>query len=131
MPGRGRPFVRGQSGNSAGRPKKHVSDADVRRLCQHEGQASIDALVRIRDDPKSPASAVIQAANTLLDRGYGRITMPQVLTPADATVPTGVIEAPRPCQTVEEWQAQADAWVEFQQRQLRNGPPELNSPKKH
>jgi hypothetical protein len=103
----------------------------LRKLCQEEGEDSVKALVRIRDNPNSPASAVIQAASTLLDRGYGRVTMPQVLTSADATVSTGVIEAPRPCQTVEEWQAQADAWVEFQQRQLRNGPPQLNGPKKH
>jgi hypothetical protein len=116
MPGSGRPFIKGQSGNPAGRPKKYVSDADVRRLCQREGQASIDALVRVRDDPKSPASAVIQAASTLLDRGYGKVTMPQVLSQPDTNVPTGVIEAPRPCRTAEEWQQSADAWVEYQRR---------------
>jgi hypothetical protein len=123
--------MHGQSGNPKGRPRKHVSDPELRELCQEEGEASVKALVRIRDDPKSPPTAVIQAASVLLDRGYGKVTMPQVFTPPDATVPTGVIEAPRPCRTAEEWQQSADAWVEYQQRQLRNRPPALNGPKKH
>ena len=46
----------------------------------------------------------------------------QTVMPADTAVPTGVIEAPRPCLTVEEWQAQADAWVQFQARQARGEP---------
>jgi hypothetical protein len=122
--------MHGQSGNPKGRPRKHVSDPELRRLCQEEGEASVKALVRIRDNPKSPPTAVIQAASTILDRAYGRVTMAQVLTPVDTNIPTGVIEAPRPCRTAEEWQAQADAWVEYQQK-LRNGPPQLNGPKKH
>jgi hypothetical protein len=42
--------------------------------------------------------------------------MPQVLTPVNTNIPTGVIEAPRPCRTAEEWQQQADAWVAYQQK---------------
>jgi hypothetical protein len=59
----------GQSGNPGGRPRVV---ADVRALAQLEGPASIAALARVRDNPKSPPAAVVSASLALLDRGFGR-----------------------------------------------------------
>jgi hypothetical protein len=62
------PFEKGKSGNPGGRP----SDAKLRDLCRAQTEASIKALIRIRDNKKSPAAAVVAAAVAILDRGYGK-----------------------------------------------------------
>jgi hypothetical protein len=46
--------------------------ADVRALARLEGPASIAALARVRDNPKSPPAVVVSASLALLDRGFGR-----------------------------------------------------------
>lgn len=70
-------FVKGQSGNPGGRPK---AVKEVIEAAQLEGVASVEALVRIRDDADDP-HAVIAAAKALLERGYGKPFQP--LTGAD------------------------------------------------
>ena len=70
----------GQSGNPGGRPRVV---ADIRALAQAEGDACIAALKRVMDDPKSPAAAKVQAAQALLDRGYGRAIQRQELSGPD------------------------------------------------
>lgn len=63
------PWVKGQSGNPGGLSK---GLRQVRDLARAETEACVNALVRIRDAKRSPAQAVVAAANALLDRGWGK-----------------------------------------------------------
>jgi hypothetical protein len=49
-----------------------VLEADVRALARASGEKSIALLEMIRDDPEAPPAVRCLAANSLLDRGYGR-----------------------------------------------------------
>ena len=65
----GRPFQKGTSGNAGGRPKAAHSIQDLAR--KHTIEA-LDVLVQIMLNEKAPPNARVAAANTLLDRGYGK-----------------------------------------------------------
>jgi hypothetical protein len=87
---RGRPFAKGQSGKSGGRPIKPKTieqrklEHDVRMFARDRGAEAIDKLValmrgvvRVEIDRKPvdmlvPPMTQLAAANALLDRGYGR-----------------------------------------------------------
>jgi hypothetical protein len=76
---RGRPFAKGRSGNPGGRlagPPKTAEqkkyDADVRALAREHGPDAIQKLSEIMGDANAPHAARVSAANSLLDRGYGR-----------------------------------------------------------
>ena len=62
-------FQKGQSGNPGGRPKVV---GEVRQLAQLYSAEAIETLVTIMQDAKAPPAARTHAANSLLDRGYGR-----------------------------------------------------------
>jgi hypothetical protein len=81
MPGKGRPFQKGISGNPGGRPKVL---GDVQELARQKPEA-ITTLANIMNDEKAPSAARVAAANALLDRGYGKPTQPisQTLTKID------------------------------------------------
>jgi hypothetical protein len=92
------PFKKGQSGNPGGRPKVI---AEVKELARaHTGEA-IETLVAIMTNPKSAPAARVSAANSLLDRGYGK--PPQHITGEGG--PVYVARLPEPCKTAEEWEA--------------------------
>lgn len=63
----GRPFVAGQSGNPGGRPKVL---RQLRELARGHTERAIGVLVECLDDPDPRVRLV--AANTLLDRGWGK-----------------------------------------------------------
>lgn len=70
---RGRPFVKGQSGNPRGRPPSGQSLAEcVRRLGGEEGGAYVAQLLRLATAPDTRARDRLAAIGVLLDRGYGR-----------------------------------------------------------
>jgi hypothetical protein len=73
MPGKGRPFPKGVSGNPGGRPKVL---GDVQELAREQSPQAINTLSKIMNDEKTPPAARVAAANALLDRGYGKPTQP-------------------------------------------------------
>jgi HEAT repeat protein len=73
MPGRGRPFQKGVSGNPGGRPRLL---AEVQGLAREKSPEAINSLANVMRDEKAPPAARVAAANALLDRGYGKPTQP-------------------------------------------------------
>jgi hypothetical protein len=65
--GKGRPFVKGQSGNPGGRLRAPL---DVQELARAHTKEAVLALVQALDDPRHAVSAAV----ALLDRGWGRPT---------------------------------------------------------
>ncbi len=63
------PFAKGQSGNPGGRPKALRAVEDAAR--EHT-PAAIETLATICGDAAQPAAARVTAANSLLDRAWGR-----------------------------------------------------------
>lgn len=74
------PFVKGQSGNPNGRPKK-AGDGDLRDLARRRCPEMLDVLVKIALDEQKAAAARVTAASAVLDRGYGK--PPQSLADPD------------------------------------------------
>src|SRR5262245_675061 len=69
MPGPGRRFPKGTSGNLRGRPK---ADHNITELARSYCRRAIAVLGEIMDDPKATPTARAIAAEKILDRGYGR-----------------------------------------------------------
>jgi hypothetical protein len=67
------PFEPGKSGNPGGRKKQDVS---VRELARAHGVDAIATLVEVMKDVKAPPSARVSAANSVLDRGFGKPVQP-------------------------------------------------------
>jgi hypothetical protein len=69
-----RPFKPGQSGNPGGRSKAQI---DVRNAARAYTQEAIDTLVLVMRNRKPGEAAM--AANSLLDRGWGKPTYSEPL----------------------------------------------------
>ena len=65
-------FAKGTSGNPGGRPKVV---GGIRDLAREHSADAIRTLAGIMNSPKEDARARVAAANSLLDRGFGK---PQV-----------------------------------------------------
>jgi hypothetical protein len=64
-------FVQGKSGNPGGRPRVV---RDLRDLAREHTPDAIATLVTVMNDAKAPHAARVSAANSLIDRGYGKPT---------------------------------------------------------
>jgi hypothetical protein len=92
------PFQKGKSGNPGRRPK---IIADVREFARAHTATAMNTLVEIAENKKAPPAARVAAANSLLDRGYGK---PEAKIEANFTA-TKVIRAPAISENHEEWTA--------------------------
>lgn len=67
------PFVKGQSGNPGGRARVVLADGtSVKDLARKYTAKAVQRLAEILDDNEAGPTAIIAAANSLLDRGWGR-----------------------------------------------------------
>ena len=71
-------FVKGQSGNPSGLPSRPEAIArrriskDVRELCRDHSLDAVKALVQVVNSETTPPAARVAAANSILDRGWGK-----------------------------------------------------------
>lgn len=63
------PFEKGKSGNPGGRPKE---DNPVKVLAKKYSTEAIETIHNIMNDVEVAAKVRLQAANTILDRAWGR-----------------------------------------------------------
>jgi hypothetical protein len=59
-----------RGGRVKGVPNK--ATASIRDIARQYTGEAVEALVRVLRDAESPAAAVVGAANSILDRGYGK-----------------------------------------------------------
>jgi hypothetical protein len=62
-------FQPGKSGNPGGRPR---AAHNIQELSREHTMEALDVLVQIMLNEKAPPNARVAAANTLLDRAYGK-----------------------------------------------------------
>ena len=65
-------FQPGTSGNPGGRPR---TAHNIQELARKHSIEALDVLVQIMLNEKAPPNARVAAANTLLDRAYGKAPM--------------------------------------------------------
>lgn len=73
-------FKPGQSGNPTGRPK---IPQEVKDLARAHTNDAIMTLVEICNDKKATAPARVSAANSILDRAWGKPTQPTEISGPD------------------------------------------------
>jgi len=105
MPGKGRPFQKGVSGNTGGRPRQ---DPEVRALCEKFTPAAIATLAEIMGNKKAQPSARVAAAMAILKK-----TLPDLASiehTGDGPRPFAVI--PEAIETAAEWEAKCKTKTE-------------------
>jgi hypothetical protein len=60
--------------NSGRKPGK--SSAPLREIARQHMEKAVNALLNVLDDVEAPAAARVSAANSILDRGYGKPAQP-------------------------------------------------------
>jgi hypothetical protein len=93
MPGPGRPFQKGHSGNPGG--KRHKL-SEIEALAREHAPAAIEALLKALDDKDR-----VPAAALLLAYGFGKPRQP--LEHSGGLEHKFVVRAPSPVESVDEW----------------------------
>lgn len=74
-------WKKGQSGNPSGKASRPDTVArreevrHVRELCKEHSLQAVEALIDVMNSKTAPPSARVAAANSVLDRGWGKPTM--------------------------------------------------------
>ena len=74
-------FKKGQSGNPGGVAMKPETIArrqvlrDIREFCKMHSQDAVEALVEVMNTKTAPPAARVAAANSILDRGWGKASL--------------------------------------------------------
>ena len=82
-------FMKGQSGNPAGRPREI---GDLREMARKRTEQALETLTEVMLDKAAPPSARVTAANSILDRGFGRPSQ-EIIQKSDETPLLSVEEA--------------------------------------
>jgi hypothetical protein len=91
MPGPGRPFVQGVSGNPSGRRRHGPPPFDLVKQCRELTPQLVERLVLLTTEPDRRVA--VQAITYLLDRGWGRARQAVEVDLDERMVPVSQIEA--------------------------------------
>ena len=90
---RGKPFKKGASANPGGVPKGETKprkiDMDARLLARDHGVEAVRKLITIMRSRTATHTAQLIAANSILDRGYGRPAQSVAVYDADVQADSG------------------------------------------
>jgi hypothetical protein len=97
---RGRPFVKGKTGNPNGRPRKTPEIIEIEALAK---TMAPEALKRLADWMRSDnAKASVSAANAIIERGYGKAKQHIEATLNDERM---VVRAPEQPADADDWRS--------------------------
>ncbi|MDB5887028.1 MAG: hypothetical protein JWR74_3199 [Polaromonas sp.] len=81
---RGKPFVKGASGNAAGRPKLTPEAVDLIAACKEKTASALDVLMQIMENGENERNRMA-AALAIIERGHGKAIQPTTVGNPDGS----------------------------------------------